>query len=89
MQPVLDQFFVALEVSDVQTFLCELDMTMFHHEFAKKAITLSFAQANPEPARESVIQLFNHLTSVNVLSKDRSLAYVPYALSTIVIISLW
>jgi hypothetical protein len=70
VQPVLDQFFVALEVSDVQTFLTELDMTMFHHEFAKKAITLSYAQANPEHARDSVIQLFNHLTSVNVLSKD-------------------
>lgn len=66
----LEEFFVAVNVGEVDTFLTELDMKAYQHEFVKKAITLSFTQPNLENSREVLLDLFSQLTSKGTLSKD-------------------
>lgn len=66
----LEEFFVALNTAEVETFLRELDMKAYQHEFVKKAITLSFTQPDFEKSRQAVLDLFTHLSSSSILSKD-------------------
>mmetsp|Transcript_18754 Transcript_18754/g.51680 ORF Transcript_18754/g.51680 Transcript_18754/m.51680 type:complete len:485 (-) Transcript_18754:168-1622(-) len=66
----LEEYFVALNVAEVETFILELDMRPYHHEFVKKAVTLSFAQSNAETSREAVLALLTQLTSNQILCKD-------------------
>jgi len=66
----LEEYFVALDANEVGTFLKELDRRAYHHEFVKKAITLSFFRDDKEAVRDSVFSLMTQLTSVGILSKD-------------------
>jgi hypothetical protein len=66
----LEEYFVALNAAEVETFLTELNMQPYQHEFVKKAITLSFTQPNIETARNAVLELFSHLSRSGALSKD-------------------
>jgi len=66
----LEEYFVALNVGEVETCLTELDMRAYQHEFVKKAITLSFTQANLDSSREVALDLLSQLTSSGTLSKD-------------------
>jgi hypothetical protein len=66
----LEEYFVALNVGEVDTFLTELNMRAYQHEFVKKAITLSFTQPNLENSREVIQDLFMQLSANGTLSKD-------------------
>jgi len=67
----LEEYWVSLNVNEVQTFLQELNMQAYHHEFVKKAIIMSFSQKDSGPeAREATVAMFEQLTSAGVLSKD-------------------
>lgn len=66
----LEEYFVSLTTDEVGTFLRELKMKPFHHEFVKKAITLSFSQSPAEAGRESVLTLLSQLTASEILTKD-------------------
>jgi len=66
----LEEYFVALNVGEVETSLTELNMRAYQHEFVKKAITLSFTQPNLENSREVVLDLLSQLTASGTLSKD-------------------
>jgi len=66
----LEEYFVAMNVAEVQTSLKEVNMKAYQHEFVKKAITLSFTQTNQKQAREVVLDLFSQLTASGTLSKD-------------------
>lgn len=66
----LEEYFVAMNASEVDTFLTELNMKAYQHEFVKKAMTLSFTQANQDTSREAVLDLFRVLTSNGTVSKD-------------------
>eukprot|EP00931_Biecheleriopsis_adriatica_P094047 TRINITY_DN67750_c0_g1_i1.p1 TRINITY_DN67750_c0_g1~~TRINITY_DN67750_c0_g1_i1.p1 ORF type:complete len:526 (-),score=126.69 TRINITY_DN67750_c0_g1_i1:137-1633(-) len=66
----LEEYFVAMNADEVGSILRELDMSAYHHEFVKKAITMSFSQSSVDASREAVMQLFAKLTSNGVLSKD-------------------
>lgn len=66
----LEEYFVTLNTDETLTSLRELKMPSYHHEFVKKAITLSFSQPQAEPAREAILQLFADLSSANILTKD-------------------
>mmetsp|Transcript_62091 Transcript_62091/g.134771 ORF Transcript_62091/g.134771 Transcript_62091/m.134771 type:complete len:530 (+) Transcript_62091:97-1686(+) len=66
----LEEYFVALNVAEVETFLRELEMDAFHHEFVKRVIVLSFSQNNVEAGRDAALTLLSQLTSAGVLTKD-------------------
>jgi hypothetical protein len=66
----LEEYFVALNVAEVETCLKEVNMKAYHHEFVKKALTLSFAQPHLDNAREVILDLFSQLTTRGTLSKD-------------------
>jgi len=66
----LEEYFVTLNTEEVATFLRELNMKPYHHEFVKKAITLSFSQNNAETGKEAVMVLLTQLTTSEILSKD-------------------
>mmetsp|Transcript_11705 Transcript_11705/g.31966 ORF Transcript_11705/g.31966 Transcript_11705/m.31966 type:complete len:493 (-) Transcript_11705:209-1687(-) len=66
----LEEYYVSLNVSEVETFIKELNMRSYHHEFVKKAITLSFVQTNAESGREAVLALLAQLNTNALLSKD-------------------
>mmetsp|Transcript_147311 Transcript_147311/g.455710 ORF Transcript_147311/g.455710 Transcript_147311/m.455710 type:complete len:496 (-) Transcript_147311:96-1583(-) len=66
----LEEYFVAMNVTEVETFIRELNMRPYHHELVKKAITVSFAQASVDSGREAVLALFGQLSSNGLLSKD-------------------
>lgn len=66
----LQEYFGAGNVADVESFLQEIDLEAYHHEFVKKAATLSFTQDDAEAARESVVELLSKLNTATVLSKD-------------------
>jgi|Transcript_43510 hypothetical protein len=67
----LEEFWMSLNAKEVQTFLQELNMQSYHHEFVKKAIISSFSQRNGGlEAREATVSLLEQLTSAGVLSKD-------------------
>mmetsp|Transcript_93527 Transcript_93527/g.273868 ORF Transcript_93527/g.273868 Transcript_93527/m.273868 type:complete len:493 (+) Transcript_93527:63-1541(+) len=66
----LEEYFVALNVTEVETLIRELSMQPYHHEFVKKAITLSFMQGSTDSGREAVLTLLTQLNSNGILSKD-------------------
>lgn len=67
----LDEYWVDLNANEVNTFLQELKMQPYHHEFVKKAIIMSFSHKDSGPeAREATVALFEQLTASSVLSKD-------------------
>lgn len=69
-QRCIDEFFVSWNDEEVVTFLKELDLAAYHHEFVKKAITSSFSQGNTDSAREAVISLLTKLTTSGLLATD-------------------
>jgi len=66
----LQEYFTSHNADEVATFLGELSMQPYHHEFVKKVITMSFAQSNEEAAREVAIVLLTRLSATEVISKD-------------------
>jgi len=67
----LEEFWVAQNAKEVQTFLQELSMQPYHHEFVKKAIIMSFSHKDGGlEAREATVGLLEQLTTAGVLSKD-------------------
>eukprot|EP00929_Paragymnodinium_shiwhaense_P014340 TRINITY_DN122243_c0_g1_i1.p1 TRINITY_DN122243_c0_g1~~TRINITY_DN122243_c0_g1_i1.p1 ORF type:complete len:494 (-),score=130.49 TRINITY_DN122243_c0_g1_i1:166-1647(-) len=66
----LKEYFVALDVDEVATFLQELNRQAYHHEFVKKAAALSFTQEEPCASRNAVLALFSGLSSHGLLGKD-------------------
>jgi hypothetical protein len=66
----LEEYYVALNAEEVGVGLRELSMQPYHHEFVKKAITLSFTRDKEEKAREAALTLLTHLTSAGILAKD-------------------
>lgn len=68
---ILEEYFVAFDADEVGRFLRDLDRQAYHHEFVKKAITLSFVQGGEEEAaRDATLALLTKLTSDSILSKD-------------------
>lgn len=61
---------MALNSAEVATFLQELNMQRYHHEFVKKMIVMSFTQGNLVEARDATTALFSQLTASDVLSRD-------------------
>lgn len=66
----LEEFYDSFNENEVVTFLRELSVRDYNHEFVKKAITLSFSQANEETTREALLSLLTKLTKIGLLSKD-------------------
>lgn len=66
----IEEYFVTMNAEEVGTVLKELSMAPYHHEFVKKAITMSFSQTSESAGREAVLQLLNWLCTDGVLSKD-------------------
>lgn len=69
----LEEYFVALNPAEVETFLKELGMPAYHHELVKKAIIMSFSQANianSEHSREAAVTLLRELSRASTLTKD-------------------
>jgi hypothetical protein len=68
--PCLDDFFHSQKGNEVITFLKDLGMKAYHHEFVKKAMVLSFSQTDTSKSREAVARLFKDLVDVAVLCED-------------------
>ncbi|CAK9010040.1 unnamed protein product [Durusdinium trenchii] len=66
----IEEYFVTSNAEEVGTVLQELGMTTYHHEFVKKAVTMSFSQSNESAGREAVLQLLATLCSEGILTKD-------------------
>lgn len=84
----LDEFFSAAKVAEIETFLTELKMQSFHHEFVKKAIALSFSQSSPVTARESVLAMLTQLGAAGVVTRDDVLWGITRLLSQLDDLSL-
>jgi hypothetical protein len=67
--PVKD-YFVNLNVTEVQKHLLEMGMPEYHHEFVKKVITASFTGSEPDQMRDPALNLLCHLFRTGVLVKD-------------------
>jgi len=66
----MEEYFVSLNVDEVATFLSELDMRAYHHEFVKKVVVASFSQASDSSGREALVPLLAQLNSRGILTKD-------------------
>lgn len=66
----LEEYYVSLNVSEVETFIRELRMPAYHHELVKKAITLSLTSTNAESGSEAALALLAQLNTNVVLTKD-------------------
>jgi len=66
----LEDYFSTASVETVERRLNELGQRQYQHEFVKKAIVMSFSQQDPIAGRESVLLLFQHLSTASELSKD-------------------
>lgn len=66
----IEEYFVTSNAEEVGTVLQELGMSTYHHEFVKKAVTMSFSQSSELAGREAVLHLLTTLTSEGILTKD-------------------
>jgi len=66
----IEEYFVTMNAEEVGTILQELSMGSYHHEFVKKAITMSFSQSSEATGREAVLQLLSTLCTEGILTKD-------------------
>lgn len=66
----IEEYFVTSNAEEVGTVLQELGMCTYHHEFVKKAVTMSFSQSSELAGREEVLHLLTTLTSEGILTKD-------------------
>jgi len=66
----IEEYFVTSNAEEVGTVLHELGMSTYHHEFVKKAVTMSFSQSSEVAGREAVLHLLATLTSEGILTKD-------------------
>lgn len=65
------EYFVGLNVMEVQKHLLELAMPEYHHEFVKKVITTSFTGSdNPQQLRDPALDLLCKLFHSGILVKD-------------------
>lgn len=66
----LEEYFTALNTSEVEIYLQELDKPEFHHEVVKKVTSLSFTGSDPMIRRDQALTLLVHLSETDVLTKD-------------------